>query len=311
MCLSATLALANICLHAANGPLVIAAGALGPLFKLLKSQSVEVQTQAMCVTGPLASHSRNLLALFTAGTVDALVPLLRRRSTPQVVQLYALEVLVNLTAGVAVSRAAVFAAGALPCVMDQLHSACKDCQDKAAALLANLACGWSEAPGDQVCVAAAAGAIKPLIKLIASDRDAAQMSAASALGSLAFNAGKKALLGSAGAIAPLVRLLQSQSVKVQELAARALLGLAYQGDTQARAIAAAGSIILLVQLLRSDSTGVQDQAVMVLSSLAAAGSPQDIITMLKAGALPLLVKLEGNADSEAAVQSSATYLLLL
>ena len=49
VCLSATLALANICLHAANGPLVIAAGVLGPIFKLLKSQSVEVQTQAMCV----------------------------------------------------------------------------------------------------------------------------------------------------------------------------------------------------------------------------------------------------------------------
>ena len=260
---------------------------------------------------PLASHSRNLLALFTAGTVDALVPLLRRRSTPQVVQLYALEVLVSLTAGVAASRAAVFAAGDFPGIMDQLHSGCKDCQDKAAALLANLTCDGSEDPRNQVCVAAAAGVISPLVGMLASDREAAQMSAASALGNLLFIAEKEALPGSAGAIAPLVRLLQSQSMKVQELAARALLGLAHQSDAQARDITAAGSIPHLVQLLRSNSTGVQDHAVMVLSCLAATGSRQDIITMRKAGALPLLVKLEGNADSEAAVQSSATYLLLL
>ena len=178
-------------------------------------------------------------------------------------------------------------------------------------VLANLALG----DPDLQARVAAAGAISPLVGLLASDLEAMQMSAATALGNLALNASLRARLTSAGAVTALSRLLQSVSAAVQEPAARALMGLAHENDAQARAIAAAGGIPPLVHLLRSDSTTASATpmlALRVLTTLAAEdGSPRDISIIRKAGALPLLEKLKGNARASAFIREDAASLIQL
>ena len=120
------------------------------------------------------------------------------------------------------------------------------------------------------------------------------------------------MLISAGAVTPLVLLLQSECPMLQDAAARLLLGLTRVNDAQARAIVSAGGIPTLVHLLRSDVTAAQILALTVLTTLAAeGGSPGDVNAMKRAGALPLLTKLMGDADVGAGTRNAAASLLHL
>ena len=146
-----------------------------------------------------------------------------------------------------------------------------------------------------------------------------QMSAASTLGNLSNKDCLHAMLISAGAVAPLVRLLQSADCpKLQDLAARALMGLTHlMDDAQVIAIGTAGGIPTLVGLLRPgltdseapDSTNAL--ALRVLTALAAggAGSPEDFNAMKQAGALTLLIKLQGCTGVRIGVRDAAASLL--
>ena len=193
----------------------------------------------------LACNNENLLNMFTAGVVEAIV-LLLQSSNISTVQQNALAVLENLTGRVPASHAALVTAGGIPRLVELLQSDSEFSQDKAAAIFANIS---AEARGNPVCIAAAS-AVSPLIKLLVSGSDAVQLSAASALGNLAFNVGLQAELISAGVFLPLVNLLRSKCMAVQERAVGLLMGLTQRSDAQVRAIVASPCVHSMARLLR-------------------------------------------------------------
>ena len=127
--MSAIIVLAGICSIEAHLPSVTAAGAAAPLVVLIKSRSAEIQREAAVVTALLAADEGSLLPLFAAGAVGAVVPLLRHSSP--LLQQTALVVLGNLSGSVDASRAALISAGAVPRLVEMLHSDCEDSQCKA------------------------------------------------------------------------------------------------------------------------------------------------------------------------------------
>ena len=304
--LCAAVVLARICSTEAH-TLVMAAGAAAPLVRLLvkSNRSAEVQKEAAIAISLLSCDDDNLPALFAAGAVEALIPLLSLASH-RLQQQAVLELLENLAARMPASRTTLIDAGAVPPLVEMLHSDCEDQQCKSALVLACLA------TINQVCVATA-GTIGPLVKLLASGSERVKLAAATALGNLAFNVSLHAEFTSASAVAPLVRLLRlSVCATIQEEAARVLMGLTFDNVAHARAaVAVAGGIPRLVRLLQCGSFVAQMAAVAVLTALAADGSPRDVSAMKKAGAVSLLIKLEGNADAEEVVRNGAATLLRL
>ena len=172
--------------HPGNQVRMIAASVVDRLVDLLKSSSPDAQAVA---ASALASISNNSLegaeCIAAAGAGLVLIQLLdpccsggeAATEQPSKVQILSslhsnvLAVLTNLAGQVAPSRSTLFTAGAFPRLVEMLWSDCEELQHMAAGALGNLAVG---SPENQARVAAA-GAIAPLVKLLASGSEAVQV----------------------------------------------------------------------------------------------------------------------------------------
>lgn len=134
----------------------------------------------------------------------------------------------------------------IPGIVKDLKAASQDGKEKNAHLLDVLADQSSE----NVTVMVKAGAIVPLVGLIASGTDGGQIHAASTLARIsAANREFQTLIVNAGAITPLVTLLRMGSQKAQMFAAAALASLS-EDQEQQKSIIKAGAIAPLVRLVR-------------------------------------------------------------
>lgn len=112
-----------------------------------------------------------------------------------------------------------------------------------------------------------AGAVRPLVELLATGNVKGKEHAASALWGLALSAANRALIARAGAVRELVLLADVGSDGAQESAAAALFLLSLEDDIREE-IAQADAIKPLVAILDSSDVGAQEQAAWALSSLA-------------------------------------------
>ena len=231
-------------------------------------------------------------------------------------------ILANLSV-IAASQAQLASSGVIPLLVSFLAPSPGGLQQQAAAAaaLCSLCAHAENRP-----LVAAAGAITPLIKLLAASgnsSDTTQAYAANTLVKLAADGNTLASFVSASAVIPLVTLLGSDSARAQQCAANVLMSLGVDGG-QAQAISAAGGIPPLVRLLRSfpetaksvtttllwSPELTQSSAVVLLRTLAAA-SYGNIRAMQRAGVAPLLDKLRGDAHTDAVTRDGATCLLAL
>ena len=209
------------------------------------------------------------------------------------------------------SHTQLFAAGVIPPLVRSLASCSEKQQCRASTALGNLA-QVDKTSGLRIVVE---GAIKPLINLLTpSDSENVQIAAVITLGNLmACNAAAVAaaiqdvLTSSGAAVAPLVRLLLSCQLDAdsQQSVLKVLLA------RHARAIAAAGAIPPLVRLLHSCSENMQLWAVSLFHCIGAEGMPSDGIAMEAAGAVPILIKLQGSSEQGSDMRGITSDLLTL
>lgn len=135
---------------------------------------------------------------------------------------------------------------------------------------------------------AKAGAIDPLLHLVASGNDVQKEKAAGTLANLAHNADNKVEIATSGGIPLLAALLQDGTEPQQEVAARALRNLSLGAENGA-AFAESGAIDLLVRLVQDGNDFLKEEAAGALASLS---QGTDTAQMIAAGGgIPLLVTL--------------------
>ncbi|KAG1667620.1 hypothetical protein FOA52_001674 [Chlamydomonas sp. UWO 241] len=253
----------------------------------------------------------NMAALAAAGAIPELVYLLLPGMQLQAgVQQEASGALSALArnADIAVT---MFAAGAIPPLVQLLGADSRDLHQNASSALMYLALiAEIEVAIDAV------SAITPLVCLLGPGSTAeTQSNAAGALVNLADNAASGDAIAAAGAIEPLVRLLEQgvqegvQGGVPEENAAKALKALA--ADTEiAVTIAAAGAIPPLVLLLGQGSTaGMHAKASGALGLLAA--NAEIAVTIADAGAIAPLVRLLEQGVQEGVQEKAAGALEVL
>ena len=159
----------------------------------------------------------------------------------------------------------------------------------------------------------AAGAVPPLVRLLASESAAVQAEAARTLGNIAAyddGQGRVRISVEPSAVPSLVQLLLSSSAKsVQIQAARMLGKLAASSPDLQSSIIASGAIDPIMQLLRSSSVAVQQQAALVLADLVELCADNQS-RFAGAGAVGVLVKLL-QSSSAVAQQAAAAALKCL
>jgi HEAT repeat protein len=165
---------------------------------------------------------------------------------------------------------------------------------------------------DNKAAMTAAGAMPPLVLLLASDSEDVRLAAARTLRNVVSqtsHVGTKLAIAAAGGIQSFVRLLgPGSSEDVQMQAAASLVGLASGLAELKSAIAAAGGIPPLVRLLGPGSSGdVQAKAIHALRNLASNHS-ENSTAIIAVGAVPRLVQLL-QPGSSALVQENAACAL--
>ena len=304
---AAAAALCNLTFSPAVQARVVSAGAVTPLAHLLKSRSAAVQGVAVRALSNLSHHPNSAAQISAAGAIDSLVPHLEAAS-PAALHDVVLIILGNLTV-VAACRAQLVAAGVVPHLVRLLSSGSEQQQRQASTYVGNLA---AEDTGRLRVLAA--GAIEPLVKLLRSDSEAVQLAAVTALMNLLAQGGnvgiqQDKLASYSAAVAPLVLLLRCKSEEARERAVRVLLTLTGLPGGHSRAIAAAGGIPPLFEILENGSEQVQLLAVTLLHFIALEGAPSDLVAMERAGALPILAKLQGDAKHGSDMLAMTSILL--
>ncbi|CAE7689511.1 PUB4 [Symbiodinium sp. CCMP2456] len=195
---------------------------------------------------------------------------------------------------------AVVRSGALPRLIELMERGTVGVQERAAAVVANLAVVVETAR-------AAAQAVAPLVQLLSRSRLAKEI-AAEALANLAANPGEqRGTITAAGALGPLVELVKDGSRLSQENAASALQNLAADHPENARLITEAGAIGPLVELLRLGTPLAQERAAGALLNLTV--DPDSETAMVRAGAVRPLLKLLTRFPPRPRAQQRAAMLL--
>lgn len=196
---------------------------------------------------------------------------------------------------------AVVRSGALPRLIELMERGTVGVQERAAAVVANLAVVAETAR-------AAAQAVVPLVQLLSRGRLAKEI-AAEALANLAANPGEdqRGTITAAGALGPLVDLVKGSSRLAQENAASALQNLAADHPENARNITEAGAVGPLVELLRLGTPLAQERSAGALLNLAA--DPDSETAMVRAGAVRPLLKLLTRFPPRPRAQQRAAMLL--
>ncbi|KAF8406203.1 hypothetical protein HHK36_008288 [Tetracentron sinense] len=151
---------------------------------------------------------------------------------------------------------------------------------------------------------ARAGAIKPLISLIASSDSQLQEYGVTALLNLSLCDENKDLIAGSGAIKPLAIALKSGTATAKENAACALLRLSHL-DTNKIAIGRSGAIPLLVHLLENGGSRGKKDASTALYSLCSV--KENKIRAVQAGIMKPLLELM--ADFESGMVDKAAFVL--
>ncbi|CAE6935767.1 PUB2 [Symbiodinium sp. KB8] len=182
---------------------------------------------------------------------------------------------------------AVVRSGALPRLIELMERGTVGVQERAAAVVANLAVVAETAR-------AAAQAVVPLVQLLSRGRLAKEI-AAEALANLAANPGEdqRGTITAAGALGPLVDLVKGSSRLAQENAASALQNLAADHPENARNITEAGAV----------GRGLQGRF------LNLAADPDSETAMVRAGAVRPLLKLLTRFPPRPRAQQRAAMLL--
>ena len=172
----------------------------------------------------------------------------------------------------------------IPRIIKELKAAPQDGKEKNAHLLDMLA-----EQDENVKAMARAGAIVPLVSLVASGNDGGQIHAASTLARIATVEREfQAAIVQAGAITPLVSLLRMGSQKAQMHAAAALASLSEDHEQQ-KPIIRAGAISPLVRLLR---VGIDDAKISAADCVAnvSAANMEAQAAVHATGAIPLCAR---------------------
>lgn len=159
-------------------------------------------------------------------------------------------------------------------------------------------------PDNQVAIARA-GAVGPLVLLLADEDAEVQEAAAAVLGNLASNNARyRATVAKAGAIRPLIEILKRDKLGARVVAARALWALATASVENQVAMAEAGAVEPLVGMLRDHVARVRVAAAAALCGLAV-DHPENQVAIARAGAIPPLVGLLRETAEGARVAAAA------
>ena len=192
----------------------------------------------------------------------------------------------------------------IPGIVKDLKTAPQDGKEKCAHLLDVL----TSSLADGIPAMVRAGAVAPLVGMLASGTDGGQIHAASALASIAAARHDfAATIVSAGAVAPLVALVRSGSAKAQMHASAALAALS-EDRTQQWPIIKAGAILPLVRLLRLGIDDVKIHAALCIANISAAHSEAQH-AIHAAGATPLLLSMLQSGKSQMSAALALAKLL--
>ncbi|KAG1676156.1 hypothetical protein FOA52_004997 [Chlamydomonas sp. UWO 241] len=145
---------------------------------------------------------------------------------------------------------------------------------------------------------AAAGAIPLLVLLLGQQSsEGAQGAAAEALTNLACDAANKVAIVAAGAIPPLILMLGLNSSEVAQVAALGALSRLAAGDAENLPTTASAAVEIL-KLLRDSSDPVQVAAAKATLKGRNSSHPENQAIIVAAGAIPPLVQLLGQHNSE-------------
>ncbi|RLM56243.1 hypothetical protein C2845_PM10G19470 [Panicum miliaceum] len=161
-------------------------------------------------------------------------------------------------------------------------------------------------PDNRVRIAAAGG-VRPLVRLLSHADPLLQEHGVTALLNLSICDGNKAAIAAAGAVRPLVHALKSAaSPAARENAACALLRLAQFDGATAAAVGRAGAVPLLVSLLEAGGARGKKDAATALYALCG-GARENRQRAVEAGAVRPLLDLM--ADPESGMVDKAAYVL--
>ena len=232
----------NLAADQAESPVVILnAGALLPLVRMLSSGAGEARRAASGALSTLAKSSQQAQQAIAAGLVGILGS--DAEASEQVTQL-----LLEL-AGESTNRIAIAETGAVQKLVVQLRSKRAKSRDLASATLAQLtadeSCGSAS-----VAECVAAGGVKALIGLLANS--GAKMHAAEVLGHICHHSPDSCeTIICAEGVEPLVKMLSDvQTNEAKLVAARVLRSLTAASEGAQAAIAAAGAMLPVIALMR-------------------------------------------------------------
>lgn len=199
------------------------------------------------------------------------------------------------------NRVAIANCGAIPLLVNLLHSADPSTQETAVTTLLNLSLN----DNNKIAIVSAK-AIEPLIYVLQTGNPEAKANSAATLFSLSAIEDNKAKIGRSGAIEPLVDLLAEGSAQGKKDAASALFNLSIFHENKARIVQAA-AVKHLVELM-DPAAGMVDKAVAVLANLATIQEGRNAIA--QAGGIPVLVEVVELGSARAKEHAAAALLQL-
>ncbi|XP_015214679.2 ankyrin and armadillo repeat-containing protein isoform X2 [Lepisosteus oculatus] len=200
--------------------------------------------------------------IMDAGGIPALMALLC--SGRQTLQCVAAAVVCNMSEREAVSRGLV-ECGAVPVLVQLLHSPLPELQSRCTVILADLALCSSE----YQALIAQLGGIVPVVQLLGSDLEDVLISVVNCVRALCLHStANQSAVVKEGGIPPLVEFLTIKSDVLQAASSAALAELARGHRQNQDAICAAGAIGPLVNIIRGRKMAVQVKAAVALEALA-------------------------------------------
>jgi vacuolar protein 8 len=282
---------------------IVAAGALPPLIRCLRSNSESVQWHAAGAIANLAINTANKSQIIANGGLQPLCTL--AHSTNEKVLRQVTRALFALAAKQDL-RPLIVQAGVLQPLVRLLSFRHSEVQRNSAGAIGNIAM-----TDEFKTTIVEHHALRPLISLAESEHESVRRQAARALFTLSYGDHETARSARVSSVVhdhglgPLIALVRSNNVDIQRDAAGALANIAAGAPANKAEIAKQGGLDPLVKLLESPRSNVQNQAARAVSTLACETSLQP--KLVQAGALRPLIRLLGSDSSE--VQKYASLAL--
>lgn len=199
------------------------------------------------------------------------------------------------------NRIVIGNSGAIPLLVNLLHSNDSATQENAVTALLNLSIN-----DNNKTAIADAGAIEPLIHVLEHGSSEAKENSAATLFSLSVIEENKIKIGQSGAIGPLVDLLGNGTQRGKKDAATALFNLSIHQENKAT-IVQSGAVRFLIDLM-DPAAGMVDKAVAVLANLSTIPEGRNAIG--QEGGIPLLVEVVELGSARGKENAAAALLQL-